>query len=227
MAMPSHPAAMTAPIQAAHVSIHAGTAIRPVTHTVAGGMHGVAIRTGARSVAATGTVRIRTTHPTTSGRYNPTPFQGPTPEDSYETPGLGFDYAHFAAVHPYFGRRRDHFGSVVPFFGGGIYLPATGYIDSEATADSEDDQAANVAAQPSDMAESAALDQAPMVPRTRSNSNNSVPATSGIYFRAARWNRVFRSGIFMGEREFAIRHTGRCEKIGGDEHFGPGRNSAV
>jgi hypothetical protein len=32
------------------------------------------------------------------------------------------------------------------------------------------------------MAESAALDQAPMVPRTRSNSNNSVPATPEYIF---------------------------------------------
>src|ERR1700690_4111746 len=122
MAMPSRPVAMAAPAQAAHSPMHTGVGSWPVTRMVGTGMHSVAPRNGARPVAVSGTTRVRTTHPTTTFRSNPTPFQGLTAEDAYGTPGLGFDYAHFAAVHPYFGRRRDRVGTVVPFFGGGIYL---------------------------------------------------------------------------------------------------------
>lgn len=182
MAMPSHPAAVAAPLQAAHSPMHTSMAARPGTHTVAGGLHSVAPRNGVRPVVATGTTRIHTTRPTTSARSNPTSAQLPTAEDSYGTPGLGFDYAHFAAVHPYFGRRRDRLGSVVPFSGGGIYLPATGYIDSGATADTEDEQADDAAAQASDTTETARVEQAPMVPRTRPNSGNSVPASPEYIF---------------------------------------------
>jgi hypothetical protein len=182
MANLSHPAAMVAPPQTVHSATHTGSTGRPVAHSVAGGMHSVAPRNGARPVVGYGTTRVRTTHPTTSVRYNPTMLPGPTAEDSYGTPGLGFDYAHFAAVHPYFGRRRDRVGSVVPFFGGGIYLPSAGYIDSGASADSADQEAADAAAQGSDTTEASAVDQAPMVTRTRPSSNNSVPASPEYIF---------------------------------------------
>jgi len=47
-------------------------------------------------------------------------------------PGLGFDYVHFAAVHP-----NDHFhngnnGFVMPFLGGGIYVPVPYYAEQPA-----------------------------------------------------------------------------------------------
>jgi hypothetical protein len=44
-------------------------------------------------------------------------------DGGYPVPGLGFDYAHFAAVHPGAFRHQFHGGGVVPFIGGGIYVP--------------------------------------------------------------------------------------------------------
>jgi hypothetical protein len=48
---------------------------------------------------------------------------------NFPVPGLGFDYAHFAAVHP--GVFRHHFqgGGVVPFIGGGLYVPFEYYSE--------------------------------------------------------------------------------------------------
>ena len=47
-------------------------------------------------------------------------------DGGYPVPGLGFDYAHFAAVHP--GEfHHFHGGGVVPFVGGGIYVPFAYY----------------------------------------------------------------------------------------------------
>jgi hypothetical protein len=49
-------------------------------------------------------------------------------------PGLGFDYAHYVAVHPNAGRYLFG-GGVVPFVGGGIYIPYPIYLDNGATAE--------------------------------------------------------------------------------------------
>jgi hypothetical protein len=51
-------------------------------------------------------------------------------------PGLGFDYVHFAAVHPD-AFKNNHFhngnnGFVIPFLGGGIYVPVPYYADQPA-----------------------------------------------------------------------------------------------
>jgi hypothetical protein len=51
-------------------------------------------------------------------------------DGGYPVPGLGFDYVHYAAVHP--GIFRHHFrgGAVVPFIGGGgIYVPVEYYSE--------------------------------------------------------------------------------------------------
>ncbi|MGC1491981.1 MAG: hypothetical protein WA798_11480, partial [Candidatus Acidiferrum sp.] len=71
---------------------------------------------------------------------------------SEDVPGLGFDYAHVAAVHPQgtFGRGhghgRGHFnqfvGAYFPFYGGGYYLPLfpdddIDYDQSAAAADAQ------------------------------------------------------------------------------------------
>ncbi|MGC1268105.1 MAG: hypothetical protein WA853_17630 [Candidatus Acidiferrum sp.] len=71
---------------------------------------------------------------------------------SEDVPGLGFDYAHAAAVHPQgtFGRARGHgrgrfnqfAGAYFPFYGGGYYLPLfpdddIDYDQSAAVADAQ------------------------------------------------------------------------------------------
>ncbi len=48
--------------------------------------------------------------------------------DGFPVPGLGFDFPHFFATHPNFGRHCQHCfgfdsGFIVPFINGGFYLP--------------------------------------------------------------------------------------------------------
>ncbi len=50
-------------------------------------------------------------------------------DDDQDAPGLGFDYAHYAAVHPNAGRHLFGGGSV-PFVGGGIFVPYPVYLDN-------------------------------------------------------------------------------------------------
>jgi hypothetical protein len=58
---------------------------------------------------------------------------GSTPNDSfdqggYPVPGLGFDYVHYAAVHPNAFRHHFRGGAIVPFLGGGgLYVPLEYY----------------------------------------------------------------------------------------------------
>ncbi|HYL62739.1 MAG TPA: hypothetical protein VE077_08960 [Candidatus Methylomirabilis sp.] len=72
---------------------------------------------------------------------------------SQDAPGLGFDYAHFAAVHPggrgFRDRDRDRFrhdrfvGVFFPFFGGGGYWPLFPEdIDEESSMDYQQPEAA-------------------------------------------------------------------------------------
>jgi len=74
-----------------------------------------------------------------TGKPQPAPsttiFTGaPIADDDMGAPGLGFDYAHYVAVHPNAGRHLFG-GGVVPFVGGGIYIPYAVYLDNGATAE--------------------------------------------------------------------------------------------
>lgn len=65
-------------------------------------------------------------------------------------PGLGFDYAHFFAVHPNWQRDHPSTGAVFPFVGGGLYIPVPYYEAAAAgneTADSNDSVAGEPANQ--------------------------------------------------------------------------------
>jgi hypothetical protein len=45
----------------------------------------------------------------------------------YPVPGFGFDYEHFFAVHPNWGKFQRFTGVVVPAWGGGFYYPVPYY----------------------------------------------------------------------------------------------------
>jgi hypothetical protein len=104
-----------------------------VVATRAGGTVAVS---NARSAA---TVSHRTWHagtPTAPVHYRPTSPANPVPRDgrfvadnSFPVPGLGFDYPHFFATHPNFGRNHRTNGFILPFFGGGIYVPYPYYAE--------------------------------------------------------------------------------------------------
>ena len=50
---------------------------------------------------------------------------------TYPVPGLGFDFSHFFAVHPNWGRFNPVGGVTLPFFGGGgFYMPVPYYTES-------------------------------------------------------------------------------------------------
>ena len=74
--------------------------------------------------------------PTSPVRYRPVSPANPVARDgrfvadnSFPIPGLGFDYPHFFATHPNFGRHHRTDGFVLPFFGGGIYVPYPYYVE--------------------------------------------------------------------------------------------------
>lgn len=117
--------AMAAP--APHVAMHAspmvGTRVSSGSHAVAGSSRYVRTRSGMIVVRQprTGTP-IRNGSRGNSGRVLRSQDLG--------VPGLGFDYAHFAATHPHGIHDRDRdrdrrfFAGFVPFFsGGGYYMP--------------------------------------------------------------------------------------------------------
>lgn len=112
----------------------------------------------------------------------------PTAVDDNGVPGLGFDYPHYAATHPNAGRNHSHDGSVFPFIGGGIYIPAMGYVDNgspmetdRGEAASESQVEATEAAEPSELA---AVAQAPAAPSGQAKSNSPLaPAAEYIFVR--------------------------------------------
>jgi hypothetical protein len=130
--------AMAAP--APHVAMHAspilGTRVSSGGHAVAGSSRFVRTRSGMIVVrpARTGSP-IRNHVSTGTGRAL---------RSQDVVPGLGFDFAHFAATHPHGIRGRDRnrqfVAGFVPFFsGGGYYMPL--FPDDVDDAPAEDAQA--------------------------------------------------------------------------------------
>jgi len=65
----------------------------------------------------------------------------------YPVPGLGFDYAHFFAVHPNWGRFHPVDGVLLSWGGGGgFYMPVPYYTES--TPEEEEEQAVSNPQQP-------------------------------------------------------------------------------
>jgi hypothetical protein len=48
----------------------------------------------------------------------------------YPVPGFGFDYEHFFAVHPNWGKFHPVDGVIIPAWGGGFYWPVPYYTES-------------------------------------------------------------------------------------------------
>jgi hypothetical protein len=112
--------------------------------------------------------------------------------DEIPVPGLGFDYAHFFAVHPNWQREHPSTG-VFPFVGGGLYLPAPYYEANAAgnePAESTNDSA-TAAAVPQESNEDANPREAePASTRARTGSN-SAPANTTEYVFVRRDGTVF------------------------------------
>jgi len=102
-----------------NVSAH-GTVRTPATHSRPGG-----------SVHSTvhSNIAVNTAHRVPSPA-NPVVISGARANDTFPVPGLGFDYPHFFATHPNFGRDHRTTGFILPFFGGGgFYVPYPYYVE--------------------------------------------------------------------------------------------------
>jgi hypothetical protein len=77
----------------------------------------------------------------------------------YPVPGLGFDYAHFFAVHPNWGNNFFTAGVVVPYGGeGGFFLPIPYYMPY---VPQEEEAPASAAAQPENTGNQQAVAEQP------------------------------------------------------------------
>ncbi len=130
MVAPSHAMVAMAPAATVHVSTHTTSvqAIHPGNHSSVPGTHIVSGKSLSHPNSSKVLVHNHPIHSTsgvtTGGATNGKGFsQAAIADDGLAVPGLGFDYAHFAAVHPEANRHRFMGGAVVPFVGGGIYLP--------------------------------------------------------------------------------------------------------
>jgi hypothetical protein len=85
----------------------------------------------------------------------------------YPVPGLGFDYAHFFAVHPNWGRLHPVDGVLLSWGGsGGFYMPVPYYTES--TPQEEEEQAvSNQQAPPN---QQVVVEEPPVSGRSRSGS---------------------------------------------------------
>src|ERR1700676_5676391 len=107
--------------------------------------------------------------------------------DEFPVPGMGFDYAHFFAVHPNWQRDHPSTGAIFPFVGGGLYLPAPYYEASAAENDSagaSDSVAAAVPQEPDENSNPREAERVSTRVSSRSNRepNNSASNTTEYVF---------------------------------------------
>jgi hypothetical protein len=129
--MPAQGVRIAAPVMSPGVR-PAPVAVHSVPHAAA----------GVHPVPAHGTVSRTSTvaSSTRSSRQNANSlldeFGNSFATNQLPVPGLGFDYVHFAAVHPNAFKnnqfRNGNNGFVIPFLGGGIYVPVPYYAEQAA-----------------------------------------------------------------------------------------------
>jgi len=130
--MAAHPAAIVPAVPASHLA--------PLVAVAGAPANSRPVTSGYRvhSSSSGGAVRP-TASPKVTGKSQPVPSapvltSAPLAEDELDAPGLGFDYAHYAAVHRNSGRHLFG-GDSVPFVGGGSYIPYPVYLDNGAIAE--------------------------------------------------------------------------------------------
>ena len=197
MVAPSHPMMAVAPTGAMHAPIHPGSPqvyhpARPASY----GAHPVYARSSGHPISTKAPIY---NHPgRTNGSVGNRPMapRSAFADDGYATPGLGFDYAHYAAVHP---RSRYHHsfgGGVYPFVGGGIYLPSAGYFDAGGPQESVDESPQGEGnEQTPDYPEAAPFEQPAVSTPVRARSSP-APAPTPEYVFVRRDGTVFFAVAF-------------------------------
>jgi hypothetical protein len=107
---------------------HAAPGVHPVSKTT---VHGTALQA---SLAVTKARTLSNGSPRRNFNNFVDEFGAPFASDQLNVPGLGFDYVHFAAVHPNEARHHFNTGFSTPFLGGGIYVPVPYYYSEQAAA---------------------------------------------------------------------------------------------
>jgi hypothetical protein len=133
---------MTAPVSIGRAAPVAGgvrASAAGVVHVPAG-TH-LVLKNGQIHVRPSGTA-IRTTMQRTNRPRPATPLDQQFSNDSsYPTPGLGFDAAHYAAVHPGSsngrGRHPREFAAFFPFFDGGFLVAPQTIVEDEPGVDTQ------------------------------------------------------------------------------------------
>jgi hypothetical protein len=92
----------------------------------------------------------------------------------YPVPGFGFDYEHFFAVHPNWGKFHPVSGVVIPGWGGGFYYPVPYYTESTPQEGQEENTSAPAQQQESNVRASTPAAEETAPPTSRSYSY--VPA---------------------------------------------------
>jgi len=133
---------MTAPVSIGRAATVAGgmrTSTPGVVHVPAG-TH-LVVKNGQIHVRPSGTAVRTTTQRTSRPRPGAARDQEYSNDNSYPTPGLGFDAAHFAAVHPGSsngrGRHPREFAAFFPFFDGGFLVAPQTIVEDELGADTQ------------------------------------------------------------------------------------------
>jgi hypothetical protein len=152
--------ARPAPMSAGSVTVHSVPHAAAVVHPVPA--HGTVLRSP--TVASS----TRTSRQNANSLLDE--FGNSFATNQLPVPGLGFDYVHFAAVHPDAFRNHFHNGNngfVIPFLGGGIYVPIPYYADQPAAPAASENAApenSEAAENPSD-ADASAASSASYTPR--------------------------------------------------------------
>lgn len=116
------PAAVHAATPVARLtSVHAAQSrVAPadmIAHPSASGTHAPIPRNDVRPAAPRTSSRTQVFIP--AGSFDDAGVAG----DGLPVPGLGFDFVHFAAVHPNLRHTHNLSGQIFPFFGGSIFVP--------------------------------------------------------------------------------------------------------
>jgi hypothetical protein len=187
VAMPMH---VMAPAAAVRAPVHAGPVqpVHPAAHTASAGAHPGTAKSSGHPIPTK--AHAHPVHSNGGVVTGPTAPRAAFADDGYETPGLGFDYTHFAAVHPEERHRHPFAGGVFPFVGGGIFLPTTGYVESGAPQDAADEpQQGEATERANDYVEATPVEQSP---NTRARMKSSLaPASSTEYIFVRRDGTVF------------------------------------
>jgi hypothetical protein len=209
MAAPApHVAMHAAPSSGIHVS--SGTA----SHTFAGYPRFVRTRSGA--IVARPSTRMSGTV-----RNNGSVGSGRALLSQDLVPGLGFDYAHVAAVHPHgiHDRNRPFFGTYFPFFyGGGYYMPLSSddYVDEAPAAeaqqpDSGEQQVAQTAYSERPARPSRDYVPAPQTAAEREAEQYVFVRRDGTVFFAAAY--AWENGTLRYITSEGLRHTVTADKL--------------